>query len=162
MLFDLKKSIHCQTRPRIETRVYVGLIENFLASFLADQYGIAVIDDPPHAGAFVADKGEMPRKIGSIGIQLQHRVTMHGFALNLEEQVLPWFKNIVVCGMKDANMTSVETELKRFRPVHEPKPLVNAVSHIASAAAEMFGKSFLRSVEEVSEEEKQELLQLME
>jgi lipoate-protein ligase B len=32
---------------------------------------------------------------------------MHGFALNLTNEVAPWFRHIVACGIGDRSVTSV-------------------------------------------------------
>lgn len=49
-------------------------------------------------------------KIASIGIQVRHHITSHGFALNVGMHVLPWFEHIVACGIVGKGMTCVERE----------------------------------------------------
>jgi lipoate-protein ligase B len=49
------------------------------------------------------------RKIASLGIHVQRRVSTHGFAINVECDLEP-FTWIVPCGLPDVEMTSVELE----------------------------------------------------
>ena len=52
------------------------------------------------------------RKVAAIGIRVARGVTMHGFALNCSND-LSWFDRIVPCGISDAGVTSLTTELGR-------------------------------------------------
>ncbi|MBN1817985.1 MAG: lipoyl(octanoyl) transferase LipB [Sedimentisphaerales bacterium] len=53
-----------------------------------------------------------PRKIASIGVQVKRWVTMHGMAININNN-LTIFQAIVPCGIDGVQMTSVETETGR-------------------------------------------------
>jgi lipoyl(octanoyl) transferase len=48
-----------------------------------------------------------PRKIAALGVRVRKWCTMHGFALNLTNEVAPWFRHIVACGIADRSVTSV-------------------------------------------------------
>jgi lipoyl(octanoyl) transferase len=52
------------------------------------------------------------RKVAAIGIRVAGGVTMHGFALNCDND-LTWYDQIVPCGIKDASVTSLTYELRR-------------------------------------------------
>jgi lipoyl(octanoyl) transferase len=52
------------------------------------------------------------RKIASLGIHVSRRVTTHGFAVNVDNDLEP-FGWIVPCGMPDVEMTSVARETGR-------------------------------------------------
>jgi lipoyl(octanoyl) transferase len=52
------------------------------------------------------------RKIAAIGIRVAQGVTMHGFALNCNND-LSWFDRIVPCGIQDAGVTTLSKELGR-------------------------------------------------
>ena len=54
-------------------------------------------------------RGEVPRKIASIGVHVKQWVTWHGFALNVTTD-LAQFDRIVPCGIPGVVMTSVEKE----------------------------------------------------
>jgi lipoyl(octanoyl) transferase len=58
-------------------------------------------------GVWVGD-----RKIGSIGLHISHGVTMHGLALNVDDDLAP-FEWIVPCGLGGVAMTSVQRESGR-------------------------------------------------
>jgi lipoyl(octanoyl) transferase len=55
---------------------------------------------------------------------------MHGFALNCDPD-MSWFAKIVPCGIDDADVTSLSTELGRDVTVSEVLPLVER--HLAEA-----------------------------
>jgi lipoyl(octanoyl) transferase len=58
------------------------------------------------------------RKVAAIGIRVARGVTMHGFALNCTND-LGWFDRIVPCGISDAGVTSLTTELGRQVTSHD-------------------------------------------
>jgi lipoate-protein ligase B len=55
-------------------------------------------------GVWVGD-----RKIASIGIHLSRRVSMHGFAVNVDNDLTP-FTAVVACGLPGVRMTSLREE----------------------------------------------------
>ena len=59
-----------------------------------------------------ADGGRPERKIAALGVRVQRGVTLHGFALNCDPD-LGAFDRIVPCGIRDAGVTSLTTELGR-------------------------------------------------
>lgn len=61
------------------------------------------------SGVWVLDSIE-DRKIAAIGVRVAQGVTMHGFALNCNND-LAWFDRIVPCGIRDAGVTSLSKEL---------------------------------------------------
>ncbi|MFG1941421.1 lipoyl(octanoyl) transferase LipB [Nonomuraea sp. NPDC048826] len=68
-------------------------------------------DTPPGSelltGVWTSGTG---RKIVSIGMRQSRGVTSHGFALNVEGDLMPW-DWAVACGMPDVDMTSLKREL---------------------------------------------------
>jgi len=50
------------------------------------------------------------RKIASLGVGVRRWVTLHGFALNVQQKCLTGFEHITPCGIDQVTMTSVETE----------------------------------------------------
>jgi lipoyl(octanoyl) transferase len=63
------------------------------------------------SGVWVLDSVE-DRKIAAIGVRVAQGVTMHGFALNCDND-LTWFDRIVPCGIRDAGVTTLSKELRR-------------------------------------------------
>lgn len=51
-------------------------------------------------------------KIAAIGVRVQRGVTMHGFALNCDNSLLP-FSQIIPCGISDAGVTTMSEVLGR-------------------------------------------------
>lgn len=63
------------------------------------------------SGVWALDSVE-DRKIAAIGVRVAQGVTMHGFALNCNND-LGWFDRIVPCGIRDAGVTTMSKELGR-------------------------------------------------
>ena len=61
-------------------------------------------DGREFTGVWVED-----RKIGSIGIHVSRRVSMHGFAVNVDNDLDP-FSWVVACGLPEVQMTSLQAE----------------------------------------------------
>jgi lipoate-protein ligase B len=58
---------------------------------------------------------DQSKKIASIGVALKGWVTLHGIALNVEND-LSGFHEISPCGFSGAVMTSIKEELQEKRP----------------------------------------------
>jgi len=86
-------------------------------------------------------------KIGSIGVQVRHRLTTHGLSLNITPEPLAWFDQVVACGLAGVRQTSIGAELGReVRIENEIAPLV-----------ERFGRVFQREMRPVLEDEEPEV-----
>jgi lipoyl(octanoyl) transferase len=89
---------------------YVRRVEEALIRLLAG-YRIASGRVAGRTGVWLAASGSRPeRKIAAIGVRVAKRTTMHGFALNVDPD-LSWFGRIVPCGIDDAGVTSIASEL---------------------------------------------------
>ncbi|GAB3554337.1 lipoyl(octanoyl) transferase LipB [Arthrobacter tumbae] len=96
------------------TRVadYVEILEDVIIAVL-DDYGITGRRIEGRSGVWVsADSRRPARKIAAIGIRINRRVTMHGFAVNCSNDLAP-FAQIVPCGITDAGVTSISEEIGR-------------------------------------------------
>ena len=74
------------------------------------------------SGVWVPDDIQA-RKVSAIGVRVAQGVTMHGFAINCNNDQ-SWFDRIVPCGIRDAGVTSLSQELKREVTILEVAPIV--------------------------------------
>ena len=89
---------------------YVHTLENALVAALACE-GVAA-RSRPHEGHRFTGVWVDDRKIASIGVHLSRGVSMHGFAVNVENDLQP-FEWIVPCGLDGVRMTSLAAETGR-------------------------------------------------
>jgi len=85
---------------------YVAALEHALIAALADE-GVEAELREGCTGVW-APKG----KIASIGVHVSKRVTTHGFAVNVDNDLQP-FEWVVPCGMEGAQMSSICKETGR-------------------------------------------------
>jgi lipoyl(octanoyl) transferase len=107
----------------------VGFVRELEAGLIkvCEHFGITAVRVSGRSGVWVCDeKGE--RKIAAIGIRVASGVTMHGFALNVCPDLLP-FTQIIPCGIEDASVTSLEIELRRKIDIEEVLPVVEKYLH---------------------------------
>lgn len=88
---------------------------------------------PEYAPSNAGQRGG-DRKLAAIGVRVARGVTMHGFALNCDPD-MTWFDRIVPCGIRDAGVGSVSSELGRDFLVGEALPVVER--HLAEVFAEL-------------------------
>jgi lipoate-protein ligase B len=88
---------------------FVHAMEGAIVSALADEGVAAEPRDTPFTGVWVGE-----RKIGSIGVRVRDGVSMHGLAVNVDNDLQP-FEWIVPCGIDHVRMTSVSNETGRAR-----------------------------------------------
>ena len=104
---------------------HVRRIEAMIIDVCAD-LGVDTMQVKGRSGVWVAADDRGPeRKIAAIGVRVTEGVTMHGFALNCNND-LAWFDRIVPCGITDATVTTLSKELSRDVPVQEALPIVEA------------------------------------
>jgi lipoyl(octanoyl) transferase len=100
---------------------FVREIESGLIAVCHD-LGLDAIRIDGRSGVWIQD-AQGDRKIAAIGIRVAQGVTMHGFALNVNPD-LSAFRTIIPCGIADADVTSLEIELKKSITVDDVAPLV--------------------------------------
>jgi lipoyl synthase len=115
---------HLGDRPAIAE--HVRLIEEALLAVLGD-LGIAAHRDPAFPGVWT-ERG----KVAAIGVRASHRVTTHGFALNVSTD-LGYFGHIVPCGIADRQVTSISDLLGR------PVSIEEVVDLLVPRFVEVFG-----------------------
>ena len=130
--------------PTMGARDYVSRIQKLLQIHLLKSHAIQH-SPSEHAGVFL----DRTKKIGSIGVQIRHRLTSHGFSLNITREPLSWFDQIVACGLTDVKAVSVESELQK------PVDINEEVSKIVETFGDIFERSMvkldLKSGGEISE-----------
>lgn len=70
-------------------------------------FGVRTSRKDAYPGVWVGEK-----KIGAVGIAVRRRVSLHGFALNVDLDLHP-FADIVPCGLADKGVTSLKQECGR-------------------------------------------------
>jgi lipoyl(octanoyl) transferase len=101
-VFDLDKL-------EISIKDFIHNIEEILIRTVA-HYGIEAARIEGATGVWV-DAGDKikVRKIAAIGMKISKKVSMHGFALNVNTD-LKYFDNIIPCGIRDKGVTSLAKE----------------------------------------------------
>jgi hypothetical protein len=84
--------------------------------------------------------------LASIGIQIRHRITSHGFAINVTGEPIPWFDLVTACGLNDVRATSLQGVVSGERLSTSDKmsdsPL--SVKEVANGMMPFFGDKFDR------------------
>jgi lipoyl(octanoyl) transferase len=116
---------------RRDVRRYVRDLEEVLIRTLSDFGVTAARSARPErlSSVWVGDA-----KIAAIGVHLSRWITTHGFALNVTDEPLPFFRGIVPCGITDGGITSIERSLGSRL---EPRDVVPA---LVARFAEVFGR----------------------
>ncbi len=98
---------------------YVRAIEEIIIRTLAE-YGIKGERIEKFTGVWIL--GQPNKKIAAIGVHMSRWITMHGFALNVNND-LSLFDNIVPCGIIDPNkrITSLSAEIGKEFDINEVK-----------------------------------------
>ncbi len=86
---------------------FVHAMEGAMVAALAGEGVDAEPRDTPFTGVWAGE-----RKIGSIGVRVRDGVSMHGLAVNVDNDLQP-FEWIVPCGIDHVRMTSVSSETGR-------------------------------------------------
>ncbi len=96
-----------------------------------DAFGIPAYREAGYTGVWTTHG-----KIAAIGIKVTKWVSMHGFALNVTND-LRLFQTIVPCGIADRPVTSMEQVLGQAVPITQVK------QQVVRAMAEVFGLRFV-------------------
>ncbi|KAJ7739639.1 hypothetical protein DFH07DRAFT_76045 [Mycena maculata] len=111
-LIDLSR-----TSPPVSVRDYVCRLQKALEIHLMEAHGIKHAPTD-HTGVFL----DANTKIASIGVQIRHRLTTHGFAINITREPIPWFDQVVACGLADVKAGSVGTVKGQAIDIHGEIP----------------------------------------
>ncbi|MGA2584469.1 MAG: lipoyl(octanoyl) transferase LipB [Tepidisphaeraceae bacterium] len=111
---------------------YVHRLESAVIEMLGE-LGISGFTDPKAVGVWVRHQ-RGSAKICAIGVRIKRGVSMHGLALNVDND-LGLFNHIVPCGLADKSVTSVAELLGDRAPGME-----EVKSALVSCLARAFGK----------------------
>jgi len=98
-LIDLSRYI-----PIMSTRDYVCRMQKMIERHIFESHGLQYTT-LEHTGVFL----DPTTKIASIGVQIRHRLTSHGFAINISREPLAWLDRVIACGLGDVKAGSVES-----------------------------------------------------
>ncbi|HHU10361.1 MAG TPA: lipoyl(octanoyl) transferase LipB [Intrasporangiaceae bacterium] len=116
----------------IDVVAHVRRLEEVMIRTCAD-FDVAVERVEGRSGVWVrADERGPDRKLGAIGVRVSKRVTMHGFALNCDND-LGWADVIIPCGIADAGVSSLTREASR--PITVQDVLPYAEKHLLDVLA---------------------------
>ncbi|KAG8928856.1 hypothetical protein FRC02_006388 [Tulasnella sp. 418] len=93
-------------RMNMSIRTYICRLQVLMQEHVRRRYEIRH-HPSDHTGLFVSND----RKLGSIGVQVRHRLTTHGFAFNVTNEPLSWFNQVVACGLADVRATGIQEQL---------------------------------------------------
>lgn len=100
---------------------FVRELENALIQVCAE-FGVLAQRYCERSGVWVRDEAG-DRKIAAIGLRVAKGVTMHGFALNVNPDLLAYSK-IIPCGIPDAKVTSLAAELSEQVTTNQVMPVL--------------------------------------
>lgn len=103
---------------RLGIKDLVRAIEESCIGLLAG-LGIEAGRDDKHPGIWVGRA-----KIVAIGLNVQHGVTQHGLALNVDCDLSP-YRHIVACGIQGRGVTSIAKERGKALPMAEVKAQIS-------------------------------------
>lgn len=125
---------------------YLRLLEETMIRVLA-QYNIHAGRSKGETGVWIdAGNTQKARKICAFGVRCSRWITMHGWALNVNND-LSYFNHIVPCGIKDKGVTSMQAELGHAIDMHDLKARIKM----------QFGELFNAALQPVSAETLTEL-----
>ncbi|GIV03027.1 MAG: octanoyltransferase [Fimbriimonadales bacterium] len=118
-----------------DLHLYLRNLEEAVIRTLA-AFGLEGYRFPPNTGVWVNQ-----RKIAAIGIKVTRWISLHGIALNCNNDLSP-FSLIVPCGIREYPVTSLSKELGREVPMEE------VFAPMTEAFQQVFGLSFTVSGEQ--------------
>ncbi len=105
---------------------HVRRLEDVIINTCAE-FGLVTERIKGRSGVWVRSD-QRDRKIAAIGVRVAQGVTMHGFALNCNND-LTWFDRIVPCGISDATVTTLTAELGTEITISDVLPIIENQLH---------------------------------
>jgi lipoyl(octanoyl) transferase len=116
-----------ELRDPLDLRRYVRALEGAIIDTAA-RFGVSAGRVDGLTGVWVDGQ----RKLAAIGVRVRRGVTTHGLALNVNTE-LRWFDEMIPCGIRDKEVTSLGRELGH------PVPMEEVEQALAGDLATQFG-----------------------
>jgi lipoyl(octanoyl) transferase len=116
-----------ELRDPLDLRRYVRSLETAIIATAA-AFGVTAGRVEGLTGVWV----DGHRKLAAIGVRVRRGVTTHGLALNVNTK-LAWFDEMIPCGIRDKDVTSLARELG------QPVPMEAVEQTLAGELARAFG-----------------------
>ncbi len=114
---------------------YLSMVEDVVIDVLA-HFGIQGVRDERGTGVWVPTSTSA-HKIAQVGIGCGHWITKHGFAINVTRSCMPFFSDIVPCGIDPT-----KGKVTCLADVLPPDHTAVSVSDVAAITQESFSKIF--------------------
>ena len=88
-----------------DIRKFITLIEKTIIESLSE-FNIKSFSDPKNIGIWVEDKSNV-KKVAAIGVRVSKWIAYHGFAININNDLLK-YHNIIPCGISDKAVTNLK------------------------------------------------------
>ncbi len=113
----------------LSTRAYVSILENTVMEVLRS-YGLQSSVDKEFPGVWIGQS-----KIAAVGVRIKDRATMHGLALNVNNE-LGLFQAIIPCGIQNRTVTTLQNVLQSSVDIKEVQGRLvqTLVSHLQTSA----------------------------
>lgn len=123
-----------RTSPPTGVRDYICKMQHMIQSYLSRAHKLGHVPSD-HTGVFL----DPTTKVASIGVQVRHRLTMHGFAMNVTQEPLAWFSNVVACGLADVKAGCITLAAGEKVEVQD----------VVEGVVDAFGRSYKRHMEKL-------------
>ncbi|KAK8854581.1 lipoyl(octanoyl) transferase [Kwoniella newhampshirensis] len=128
------------------TRCYVEYLQAMLGDYVREISALGDTILAPHPDGHVGVFSSPTEKVSSIGIHLRHRITSHGFAMNITPEPLKWFDLVLACGLADVRASSLHDLISRSAVSNGVIPSLPSVADVAGDMVPKFGELFGREI----------------
>ena len=118
-----------RTSPPIGIREYICKMQKTIQSYLSSAHKLTHVPSE-YTGVFL----DPATKVASIGVQVRHRLTTHGFAINVTHEPLGWFDKVVACGLADVKAGCIALAAGEKVQVHD------VVEGVVDAFSQSYGR----------------------
>ncbi|RPD58417.1 chloroplast lipoate protein ligase [Lentinus tigrinus ALCF2SS1-7] len=126
-----------RTSPPMGIRDYICRLQKTLELHLLEGHNIRHAPSE-HTGVFL----DAHTKVASIGVQVRHRLTTHGFAMNVTKEPLAWFDRVVACGLTDVRAGCIAGATKA-ETVSSPITVADELPALTSRFGQVFARDMV-------------------